>query len=194
MRKIFFLIIVATIIITGCISKIRHDEESMWKQLGIETPPIKKGEQVEYLFTGFPPSAYTKDRVALYELKEDYYAVMDSVVWSAINASGNKHRKLGFVFQGHKEDDGSGSISVHPIEYRTLHTEEEAIFYYNGFQFNYEDDFLDEMFVVKDSITIWKIDPRWWNKLLESDHLGGSYYILENGKLIPDPLYSDFFE
>ncbi len=185
-----------TIFFAGCKSKEIRDEERLWKLLGFETPPPheENEEAVLNLFYKFPPSVFVKDTVALYELKEDYYAVMDSVVWKSINAFGSKHRKLGFVFYGHKEGDGADLILIYPLEYRTIHTEEDAIFYYNGFQFNYEGDFIDEMFVVKDSITIWNIDSKLREYLVESDHLGVYSYLLEDGELIPNPLYSESFE
>lgn len=170
----------------GCRSHTNNErnlteEEELLEKHGFKIPDGKDGERAdEYFFHYASPSMYAKYRVAVYELKEEYFTLMDSMVCESINKSRNKNRKLGFSFWASKFDNNMYQLHILPIEYRTVCRVKESLFYYNGFQFNIDGDFVSDMFNFRDSMSIWRLDPQWWDYLTDSDDLGGSCYLLND--------------
>ncbi len=133
----------------------------------------------------FPPSQYVPTTVKLLELKKEYYTMFDSVVFKSITDSFNRTKKIGFEIGIRPLVDGSHNISIHPVEYRfmSIHLD-DAVFYFNGFQFNYSGDLIEEMFTYKKDTVLCRVDPDLW---YQYDMVSGGdewRYMIKNGEVL----------
>lgn len=132
----------------------------------------------------FPPSEYVKTTVKLLELKKEYYPMFDSIVFKSITTPVNRVKKIGFGIGVYPFNENTYNMYIYPLEYRIMSLSiDEAVFYFNGFQFNYDGHIIKEIFKYEKDTVLFRVNPNLWYQYSVFDDGDAWHYTIKNGKV-----------
>jgi hypothetical protein len=108
----------------------------------------------------FSPGDYELQKIIRYQPKENLSSVLDSMIRETCKEVKNKPIILAFSLSQMNDS----LIQIEAIEMHTfLAYKKEAVFYYDGYLFNYRGDYQEEIVEYQDSIWLWTLKSEFLN-------------------------------